>query len=81
VLLPLLGELPPKIFPPAVKNSACVTAIKIYISNKIMKKKKHCITNSLGDWKTLPDDGDDEPPNTDVPLPKTDPPLVPKPEL
>jgi hypothetical protein len=39
VLFPLLGELPPKILPPAAKNSSCVKAIKIYISNKVMKNK------------------------------------------
>jgi hypothetical protein len=39
VLLPLLGELPPKILPPPEKNSTCVKAIIIYVSNKVMKKK------------------------------------------
>jgi hypothetical protein len=37
--------------------------------------------NSLDDWNRLPDDGPDEPPNTLVPPPNTDVPLVPKPEL
>jgi hypothetical protein len=49
------------------------------MSNKATKK--HYSNNSLEDWKTLPADDGYEPPNTDVPPPKTDPPLVPKPEL